>query len=142
MTKRNPLAAILGVRAIKERQARSALGAARRQQEQARQRLSDLRDRLTAELPITELLTPHQLRVLHLQGIRSEELLREASVAYEAARRETEVHADQWRRAKSDLDAAEKLESKRSREKAHRAMVVAERALDDLAGLRRRRRSA
>ena len=138
---RNPLAALLRIRGIRERQARADLGHANAQHEQARQTLRAMKTQLRNQTPPHELLTPQQLEVLRLQGIKSVEMLREAADAYEAAEQHRRQQAEQWRRASADRDAAEKLDQRRREEAAKIAVAASERALDDLVISLRHRRS-
>lgn len=136
MTRRHRLSAVLRLREVRERRARGALGAAERElAERARER-----ERRAAELPPPppqELLTPVQLRVLALQGVRAHELLEQAGEALQAAAEQREEVHRRWSETSRERKSAERLQERREAEAAVAARKAAERTLDDLAVMRR-----
>ena len=75
------------------------------------------------------------LRSLQLRGMGSYELLQKAAEVYQHSERSMRAKADAWRRAASDLDAAERLDERRKQELAREAAKAAEKSLDDLMGM-------
>ncbi len=142
--KRKPaLRGLLRLRRVRERQAAAELAGARAAETAARAHLEALRLAAGTELPLADLLRPAQLRALQLQGIASQEQLRQAAARYEEARRRTVEAAGGWHNRKLGADAAERLVAEAHRRSAARATRAAERSLDDLLGmLRYRRRGA
>jgi flagellar biosynthesis chaperone FliJ len=141
MRPRNPFSGLLRIRSVRERQARGDLAAAQAHYAEARQALQELTEQLRKEAPIEDRLTPEQLTGLRMRGIRSVELLEEAAAAYEDAEQRRREQTDRWRRAASDLDAAEKLHRRRKDEIARTAALAGEKALDELVITLRHRRS-
>ncbi|HHC08804.1 MAG TPA: hypothetical protein ENK55_08820 [Actinobacteria bacterium] len=138
---RNPFEALFRVRAIRERQARAEMGRARLAQQEAYDRLQELKRSLEDTPGLPGNLTPTQLRALQLTGITSHERLLEASAAYEEAHAVHEHHVARWRATDAELEAADRLRQKKKEAAAYRAIVATERAMDDLLlSLRARRR--
>lgn len=132
MKRRNPFDVVSRLRAIDERQARAALAHAQSAHRAARERLEEhARAKLTPLIP-SEVLSPIELRSLHLRGIQGHEALMEAAEAAHRAELRAEAKAAEWRRASDDLEAAERLRTKRQEEIARNARKAAERSLDDL----------
>jgi flagellar export protein FliJ len=131
----NPFTVLSRLRAIDERQARAALANARDAHERARERLEAYKERYQKERTPSEILTPLELRSLQLRGFRSYETMMEAAAAFERSQRHLDAKAGSWRRAAADLDAVERLETKRNEETARRARAVADRSLDELLGM-------
>ena len=133
MKPRNPLAALLRIASIKERQARRQLAEHVADAEMLRTKLAELRATYAhhGEGETTS-LTRDQALSLHLQGVRSYESIREALAEYEAAEFRVQTSREAWRRAASEEDALEDVDDRRRTETAMEARRVAERALDDL----------
>lgn len=140
MSRRPPLWGLLRMRRARRQQARGELGQAQVSEKVARTRLAELRaaqDR--SRLDPALVLRPAQLRALHLQGIRSGELLDEAARLHVAATERLDAATDGWKKATAEADAAETLAARRRERTARDARVAAERALDDLNGMLRHR---
>lgn len=133
--RRNPLAALLRLRAARERRARRELGDAHGAEAAARAHLEALRSRPGQIPPVGEILRPAQLRALRLQGVRSEELLRKAAGQHAAARRRVDDAAAEWRRRDGEREAAARIEAERRLQAADTARRASERSLDDLMAL-------
>ena len=134
MRPRNPLGALLRLRTARERQARGELGRAHQAEAAALARLEEVREQIGRPNP-ADTLRPTQLRTLHLQGIRTQELVVEAARQHEDARIETERAADRWRSRATEADGVERLQADRSRRAAAKARLAADRGLDDLMAL-------
>ena len=134
MKARNPLTALLRLRTARERRARGELGLAHEAEAAALAHLEEVRARIGAALP-SDTLRPAQLRTLHLQGIRTQELVAEAARHHEEARVETDRAAERWRKRAAEADGIEQLEADRSRRAAAKARAAADRGLDDLMAL-------
>ncbi len=133
--KKNPFDVLVRLRKIDEKMARAELANKRRTHELARQKLEELRAKHTEELDAEELLGPVNLRSLQLRGMGSYEMLMDAAEVYQHSERSMRAKADAWRRAASDLDAAERLDERRKQELAREAAKAAEKSLDDLMGM-------
>lgn len=132
MNRRNPIASLLKLRSIRERQARADFGLAQRDVQLAAADL-ETRRRAHDERPEPpEVLTAVQLRALQLQGIRSLELVAQAAMAYDQARLRAEQARDAWLGSTKELDKAKSLERRRREEAARLAQTAAQRALDQL----------
>lgn len=141
MIRQRSLRPLIWLRGIRERQARSALGAANAGAAVARDELEDRRRIHEEHAGMPSELTAVQLRALQLQGIRSVELIAEAAAAYEAAREEAERARREWQQARGRLESAKRLQHRRELEAARRAEAAAQRALDQLVlALREHRR--
>lgn len=133
------LATVLRLRALNERRARGALSQAEMDLD-ARRREFERRQSEPPVRPPSEVLTPLQLRILALQGVRSQELLLEAAAEQERAQlRRAEAH-EQWSQASIEHKSTERLQERRQAETALQARMAAERVLDELVVLRRERR--
>lgn len=135
MIKRNPFNVLFRLRAIDEKLARASLANTRQAHERARRRLEELKERHLESLPVEEILGPAQLRSLQLRGMGSYEMLTAAAQVVAQAERAVHAKSEAWRRAASDLDAAERLDEKKKQEIAIEAAKSAEKALDDLMGM-------
>ncbi|GIU99276.1 MAG: hypothetical protein KatS3mg014_0892 [Actinomycetota bacterium] len=132
---------LIWLRGIRERQARSALGAANVRAAAARDELEARRRAHEERADPPPELTAVQLRALQLQGIRSVELIAEAAAAYAAAREEAERARREWEQARARLESATRLDHRRRVEGARRAEAAAQRSLDQLVlALREHRR--
>jgi membrane protein involved in colicin uptake len=133
--RRNPFDVLVRLRKIDEKMARAELANKRRAHELARRKLEELKAKHTEELDAEEMLGPVNLRSLQLRGMGSYEMLMEAAGVYQHSERSMRAKADAWRRAASDLDAAERLDERRKQELAREAAKAAEKSLDDLMGM-------
>ena len=134
----NPLAALLRLRTSLERRARGELGLAHEAEAAALARLEAVRARIGDAVP-SDTLRPAQLRTLHLQGIRTQELVADAARQHESARVDTERAAERWRNRSAEADGVEELLADRSRRAAAKARVAADRGLDDLMAMLHKR---
>ncbi len=133
--RKNPFEVLVRLRKIDEKMARAELANKRRAHELARRKLEELRAKHTEELDVEEMLGPVNLRSLQLRGMGSYEMLQEAAEVYQQSERSMRAKADAWRRAASDLDAAERLDERRKQQLAREAAKAAEKSLDDLMGM-------
>ena len=133
--RKNPFDVLVRLRKIDEKMARAELANKRRAHELARRKLEELRAKHTEELDVEEMLGPVNLRSLQLRGMGSYEMLQEAAEVYQHSERSMRAKADAWRRAASDLDAAERLDERRKQQLAREAAKAAEKSLDDLMGM-------
>jgi membrane protein involved in colicin uptake len=133
--RRNPFDVLVRLRKIDEKMARAELATKRRAHDQARRKLEELKAKHTEELEVGELLGPVNLRSLQLRGMGSYELLTAAAEVYQNSERAMHAKAEAWRRAASDVDAAERLDERRRQELAREAAKSAEKSLDDLMGM-------
>ena len=135
MRKRNPFTVLTRLRAIEEKQARASLANTRKAHEQARKKLEELKERHRENVDVGEIIGPLNLRSLQLRGLGSHEMITAAAQVYQQSERALHAKSDAWRRAASDLDAAERLDDKKKQEMAREAAKSAEKALDDLMGM-------
>ena len=133
--KRNPFDVLVRLRKIDEKMARAELANKRQAHDAARRKLEELKAKHNEELDVEEMLGPVNLRSLQLRGMGSYELLQAAAEVYQHSERSMRAKADAWRRAASDLDAAERLDERRKQELAREAAKSAEKSLDDLMGM-------
>ena len=133
MKARNPIAALMRIASVKERQARRQLAEDVSDAEMLRAKLAELKEAYAhyGEGETTS-LTRDQALALHLQGVRSYESIREALAEYEAAEFRVQTSREAWRKAASEEDALEDVDERRKTEAAMDARRVADRALDDL----------
>ena len=131
----NPFTVLTRLRAIEEKQARASLANTRQAHEQARQKLEELKERHREDIDAGEIMGAMNLRSLQLRGLGSYEMVTAAAQAYKQSERAMQAKTDAWRRAASDLDAAERLDEKRKQEMAKEAARSADKALDDLMGM-------
>lgn len=135
MKRRNPFSVLVRLRSIDEKQARASLATTRQAHEQARKKLEELKERHREDIDVGEIIGPINLRSLQLRGMGSHELVTAAAEVYQRSERAMAAKADSWRRAASDLDAAERLDEKKKQEVAQEAAKSAEKSLDDLMGM-------
>jgi flagellar biosynthesis chaperone FliJ len=135
MMRRNPFDVLLRLRKIDEKIARAKLANTRQAHDRARRKLEELKAKHREDIDVGELLGPVNLRSLQLRGMGSFELLSEAAEVYRRSERAMNAKADAWRRAASDVDAAERLDERRKQELARDAAKAAEKNLDDLIGM-------
>lgn len=133
---RSRLAAVLRLRTVHERRARGRLAEADREVARSRQAVERRREQLPPPPP-KEVLSPQQLHVLALQGVRSNELLEEAAAEHQ---RTIELRAEaehEWSQRSVERKSVERLDERRRAEAAIEAAKAAERVLDELTILRR-----
>ena len=128
----NPFDVVARLRRIDERQTRAALAHARAAHRSARERLEAHTLAHAQPLVPAEVLSPVDLRSLQLRGLHSHETLIAATDAAHRSKQRADAAAAEWRRASDQLEAAERLATKRHEESARRARIAAERSLDDL----------
>lgn len=135
MTKRNPFNVLFRLRAIDEKLARASLANTRQAHERARQKLEEMKEKHLESLQVEEILGPAQLRSLQLRGMGSHEMLTAAAQVVAQSERAVHAKSEAWRRAASELDAAERLDEKKKQEIALEASKAAAKNLDDLMGM-------
>jgi flagellar export protein FliJ len=133
--RKNPFDVLVRLRKIDEKMARAELANKRKAHELARRKLEELKAKHTEALDVEEMLGPVNLRSLQLRGMGSYELVQQAAEVYQHSERSMRAKADAWRRAASNLDAAERLDERRKQELAREAAKAAEKSLDDLMGM-------
>jgi hypothetical protein len=130
--RRPSVAALMRLRSYEERAARRRLGSAM-ERAAAAEAERVMRERAYRELPFPGgVLSPAELRALQLQGIRTVELLAEASTASRQAHEHAEGSKRAWLKANDDLESVRKLDRRRRQDAARAARRAAERALDRL----------
>lgn len=134
--KKSRLHAVLRLRSLSERQARGRLAESERELAKARELLEHRRHAPLPEAP-AEILSPLQLRVLSIQGVRSHELLQEAAAEAERNRAARDDAQRRWSEATRELKSTERLDERRRSQVAEAARFAAERALDEMVVLRR-----
>ena len=132
MKPRNPFTVLTRLRSIEEKQARASLATTRQAHEQARQKLEELKERHREEIDPGDIMGALNLRSMQLRGMGSYEMVTAAADMYRNSERAMTAKTDAWRRAASDLDAAERLDDKKKQEMARDAAKSAEKQLDDL----------
>lgn len=132
MKKRDPIGTLLRIRDIRERQARGRL-AVQHQAETKAETALERRQRayMERDVPARE-LSPAQLRVLSLQGIRSLELLNDAARALDEERLRSARVRDAWSRSANELRSAQRLDERREIDAAVTARKASDKALDEL----------
>lgn len=135
MKKNNPFNVLVRLRSIDEKQARASLATTRQAHEKARKKLDELKTKHREDMDLGEVLGPVNLRSLQLRGLGSYEMVAAAAETFQQSERALTAKSDAWRRAASDLDAAERLDEKRKQELAREAAKSAEKSLDDLMGM-------
>lgn len=132
---------LLRLRSLAERQSRIQLARSTRAEMEAGDEVSRRQESQRGrELPHGE-LSGAQLRALHLQGVRSVELIAAAEEAYREAQETAALDRLGWTRAAAEEDAVERLAEGRRREAAEMAQRAAADHLDDLVGLLRAMRA-
>lgn len=134
--KKSRLQAVLRLRSLAERQARGRLAESERELAKAREMLERRREAPQPEAP-GDVLSPLQLRVLSMQGVRSHELLMAAADEAERNREARDDAKRNWSEATRELKSTERLEERRRTQVADAARLAAERALDEMVVLRR-----
>ena len=140
--KRNPLGRLLRLREIREKTARIELARAQQSEQQAAEREAAARAAENDYIRPLDIMRPGQLRAMQLMGVRLFEIREAAAADHDEAQRRLSARIDSWRRASVELEGAEALEEKRSRAAAAVARSAAERALDDLQIMQRRKEAA
>ncbi len=130
--KRDPIGTLLRIRGIRERQARGQLAQAQQQAAAAEDELAQRRQAYLERPAPSASLTPAQLRVLTLQGIRSMELLNDAAAAYEEEARRVQRARDAWINTTNQLQSAQRLGERRELDAAVAARKASDKALDEL----------
>ena len=130
--KRDPIATLLRLRGIREKQARGQLAQAQQEAAAARDELAQRRQAYLERPAPTASLTPAQLRVLTLQGVRSMELLNEAADAYEEESRRERRAREAWINTTNQLQSAQRLGERRELDAAVAARKASDKALDEL----------
>jgi flagellar biosynthesis chaperone FliJ len=130
--KRDPIATLLRLRGIREKQARGELAQAQQRTAAAADELAQRRHAYLERPAPTAALTPAQLRVLTLQGIRSMELLNEAAGAYEEEARREQRAREAWITTTNQLQSAQRLGERRELDAAVAARKASDKALDEL----------
>jgi flagellar export protein FliJ len=138
MSKRNPIATLLRLREIREKQRAGDLAAQQRVEAEALDELAARRKAHEERARPAAQITAAELRVLSLQGIRSLELVAEAAAALEHEHDLTLEARRRWEDANRDLKSVERLDDRRRTEMAIEARRAADRALDELVVTRRR----
>jgi hypothetical protein len=139
--RRDPVAALARFRGFKEREARVGMGLAMRKEAEAKEVLHERRRAYDARPVPHGPLTALEVRTFHLQGIRSTEMMAEATVAHATSRASSDEARRDWSAASDRLKAVERLEQKRREAAARLAQAAAMRSLDELAVLMRERRA-
>jgi flagellar export protein FliJ len=134
--KKSRLHAVLRLRSLAERQARGKLAESERELARAREILEHRRQAPLPQVP-AEVLSPLQLRVLSMQGVRSHELLVQAAAEAERNRTARDDAQRHWSDATRELKSTERLDERRRTQLADAARAAAERALDEMVVLRR-----
>lgn len=132
---------VLRLRALAERQSRIELARSIGEEQAAVAELDRQRAAHRARVLPEGKLHAAQLRGLHLQGVRSAELLDVAAEAYRDAQETAALDRLGWTRAAAESDAVERLSERRRREAAELANRISADHLDDLVGLLRTLRS-
>lgn len=128
---------ILRLRSLAESQSRIQLARSTHAEIEARGEMSRRQEsQQNRELPYGR-LSSAQLRGLHLQGVRSAELIAAAEEAYREAQETAALDRLGWTRAAAEEDAVERLGERRRRDAAEIAQRAAADHLDDLVGLLR-----
>jgi flagellar export protein FliJ len=140
--RRSPIATLLRLREIRERQQAGNLAAQRREEARAVDELAERRRAHEERIHPTIQITAGELRVLQLQGIRSLELVAEAAVALEHEQALTLEARHKWEDASRELKSVERLDERRRTEMALEARRAADRALDEVVVTRRRAKEA
>lgn len=133
--RRNRLDSVLRLRSIAERQARVELARSTQAQREASDELARRQAQQEDRATGNQELDATQLRGLHLQGVRSHELVQNAAEAFRAARETAAMDRLGWTRASAEAEAVDRLDERRRREAAELAGRATADILDDLAAL-------
>lgn len=128
---------LIRLRSLAERQARVQLADSIRAELAAGTEVARREESHAAMERPTGTLNGAQLLGLHLQGVKSAELVAAAEEVYREAQETAALDRLGWSRAASEEDAVERLSERRRREAAELAQRVAADHLDDLVGLLR-----
>lgn len=139
--RKSRLGTVQRIRTIMERQARVKLARSLGAEQQAAAEAEARRVAYTALSGLSGRLDAAQLRGLHLQGVRTAELLEEAAEAHRKAQEQAALDRLGWTQASASSQAVDRLSERRRREAADLAGRVSADALDDLVGLLRILRS-
>ncbi|MEX1004698.1 MAG: hypothetical protein WD990_08320 [Acidimicrobiia bacterium] len=134
-TARRPLNALMRLRSLAERRARRDLGEAVMER---RDRLGELERRRTEQSTVDVSdapLSSGQLLGLHLQGVRSRELVAAATTAHAVAEERMQRRRLDWITSRGELDAVENLDERHRFESAERARRATDHSMDDLMAL-------
>ena len=142
MARRNPFVVLSRLRSIDEKLSRAELAHARSAHDEARDRLDAYRAKYREEVPVSDLISPVELRSLQLRGVDSHEALVRAADEFERSAKQLGTRTEKWRKAAADLDAAERMEARKRDEAARQARTASERILDDLLGMLHGRKEA
>jgi flagellar export protein FliJ len=129
---------LVRVREIRERRAGAELGQAKGRLDEATALHAERRAALQSRR-FAEDLRPSQLMALHLQGIRSGELLDEAAIGLAVSEHRLLEARQDWMTARTERESVEDLEQRQREAAAMRARLAGYRALDELMALRHRR---
>lgn len=140
MIPRNPFTSLVKIRSIREQRSRADLGRAQLVQQEALDRLEEMKQRFSSAPGLPASLNAVQLRALQLTGVTEHERLVAAGDALAEASRNTGEKAARWRVSAGELDAAERLDQRKKEQAAHSAAKASERAMDDLLNTIRHRR--
>ncbi len=135
----SPLARLLRLRQIREKAARIEMAHARQGQQEAAEREEIARRAEDDFVGPLDLMRPAQLTAMRLMGVRLHEIREAACADHDEAQRRLDVRRDSWRKTSVELEGTEALQDKRNRAAALAARIAAERALDDIQIVRRRR---
>jgi flagellar biosynthesis chaperone FliJ len=133
---------LLRLREIREKAARIEVARAHRAEQEAAEREAIARSAEEDFVRPLDLMRPAQLQAMHLMGVRLHEIREAAAADHDEAQRRLDDRRESWRRASVELEGAEALDERRKRAAATAARAAAERALDDLQIVRRRREEA
>jgi len=139
MKKRNAIGKLVWLREIREKSARHELAEAHGQEKTARGELEGAVARMAAHERPEDMATPAELRVLQIQGFKLQEIVEAAEVLHAERIQRLADSREVWRGAATDLDSAENLRERRIASEATRTRAAAERSLDDLHIMRRKR---
>lgn len=130
---------VLRIRALAERLALGRLAQGREEARQADRLVAERRAVARSVVAPQPLLSPVQLRALRLQGMAAHELVTGALTLHEQAEARVAELQRAWSAASADRKSVERLAERRDAEAAAAANTAAQRALDELALLRRGR---
>lgn len=132
---RRSLTALMRLRSLAERRARRDLGDAVVERRETWEELERRRMQQGAIEVSSVQLSAGQLLGLHLQGVRSRELVAAASAAYAVAEERMQRRRLDWITSRGALDAVENIDERRRLESAERARRATDHSMDDLMAL-------